>query len=221
MIGHQCQFGRAIYYLTFSVVCFYFSAVALFQHHSDFPLFAWRADQSACPHTCRDRLYDWSKHTRAIKNEFKHTQNDHLFSLQIWLKGDYVICNNVGAVFFKVWKVKKAFKIQVFWKGGKPTFLVCVHVSLSVIFFFFFSCYQPGIYVFVGIDWAFGRWLHNYTHEIEHACFKMLCSTQCCIKVFSNSLAALGFFYFFLSLEQKFSRLFGALWKFGHWLLFH
>lgn len=62
--------------------------------------------------------------------------------------------------FFKVWKVKKAFKIQVFWKGGKPTFLV---------------------------------WLHRYTHEIEHACFKMLCSTQCCIKVFSNSLAALGF----------------------------
>lgn len=97
--------------------------------------------------------------------------------------------------FFKVWKVKKAFKIQVFWKGGKPTFLVCVHVSLSVIFFF---CYQPRIYVFVGIDWAFGRWLHNYTHEIEHACFKMLCSTQCCIKVFSNSLAALGFFIFFL-----------------------
>lgn len=66
--------------------------------------------------------------------------------------------------FFKVWKVKKAFKIQVFWKGGKPTFLV---------------------------------WLHRYTHEIEHACFKMLCSTQCCIKVFSNSLAALGFFFFF------------------------
>lgn len=144
MISHQCQFGRAIYYLTFSVVCFYFSAVALFQHHSDFPLFAWRADQSACPHTCRDRLYDWSKHTRAIKNEFKHTQNDHLFSLQIWLKGDYVICNNVGAFFFffKVWKVKKAFKIQVFWKGGKPTFLVCVHVSLSVIFFF---CYQKTV----------------------------------------------------------------------------
>jgi len=26
-----------------------------------------------------------------------------------------------------VWKVKKAFKIQVFWKGGKPTFLVGIH----------------------------------------------------------------------------------------------
>lgn len=25
----------------------------------------------------------------------------------------------------QVWKVKKAFKIQVFWKGGKPTFQVC------------------------------------------------------------------------------------------------
>lgn len=66
--------------------------------------------------------------------------------------------------------MKKAFKIQVFWKGGKPTFLV---------------------------------WLHRYTHEIEHACFKMLCSTQCCIKVFSNSLAALGFFIFFKGLSNS------------------
>uniref|UniRef100_A0A3Q0SMR9 Lipid scramblase CLPTM1L n=1 Tax=Amphilophus citrinellus TaxID=61819 RepID=A0A3Q0SMR9_AMPCI len=31
----------------------------------------------------------------------------------------------------EVWKVKKAFKIQVFWKGGKPTFVVCLHVSVS------------------------------------------------------------------------------------------
>lgn len=27
-------------------------------------------------------------------------------------------------MFLQVWKVKKAFKIQIFWKGGKPTFQV-------------------------------------------------------------------------------------------------
>lgn len=31
--------------------------------------------------------------------------------------------------FQQVWKVKKAFKIQIFWKGGKPTFLVGVNVT--------------------------------------------------------------------------------------------
>lgn len=31
---------------------------------------------------------------------------------------------DVMLIFCQVWKVKKAFKIQVFWKGGKPTFLV-------------------------------------------------------------------------------------------------
>uniref|UniRef100_A0A7N6B1Z5 Lipid scramblase CLPTM1L n=1 Tax=Anabas testudineus TaxID=64144 RepID=A0A7N6B1Z5_ANATE len=31
----------------------------------------------------------------------------------------------------EVWKVKKAFKIQVFWKGGKPTFLVGASVYES------------------------------------------------------------------------------------------
>lgn len=76
---------------------------------------------------------------------------------------------------------------------------MCACVFICNLFF----CYQPRIYVFVGIDWAFGRWLHNYTHEIEHACFKMLCSTQCCIKVFSNSLAALGFFIFFKGLRNS------------------
>lgn len=37
------------------------SAVALFQHYSDFPVSVGWADQSARPHTCRNRLYDWSK----------------------------------------------------------------------------------------------------------------------------------------------------------------
>lgn len=43
------------------------SALAMFQHHSDFPVSVWRADQPACPHTCCHRLHDWSKHTN-IKN---------------------------------------------------------------------------------------------------------------------------------------------------------
>lgn len=33
-------------------------------------------------------------------------------------------------MFVKVWKVKKAFKIQIFWKGGKPTFQVCCSAQL-------------------------------------------------------------------------------------------
>uniref|UniRef100_A0A8D2ZYT3 Lipid scramblase CLPTM1L n=1 Tax=Scophthalmus maximus TaxID=52904 RepID=A0A8D2ZYT3_SCOMX len=34
----------------------------------------------------------------------------------------------VGSI-IEVWKVKKAFKIQVFWKGGKPTFLVGTYMT--------------------------------------------------------------------------------------------
>lgn len=53
-------------------------------------------------------------------------------------------------MFLKVWKVKKAFKIQIFWKGGKPTFQVCWSAPLRRLhpvvpcffwldFFFFFA----------------------------------------------------------------------------------
>lgn len=43
----------------------------------------------------------------------------------------------------QVWKVKKALKIQVLWKGGKPTFLVgvcgCVCVYYNWLIFCLFS----------------------------------------------------------------------------------
>lgn len=48
--------------------------------------------------------------TGAVKNE-------HEWLMAFW---------ECSHCFSQVWKVKKAFKIQVFWKGGKPTFLVCV-----------------------------------------------------------------------------------------------
>lgn len=38
--------------------------------------------------------------------------------------------HHFAIMFVKVWKVKKAFKIQIFWKGGKPTFQVCCSAQL-------------------------------------------------------------------------------------------
>uniref|UniRef100_A0A8C4EMP3 Lipid scramblase CLPTM1L n=1 Tax=Dicentrarchus labrax TaxID=13489 RepID=A0A8C4EMP3_DICLA len=40
----------------------------------------------------------------------------------------------IGSI-IEVWKVKKAFKIQVFWKGGKPTFLVGAMKYLSFLLY--------------------------------------------------------------------------------------
>lgn len=86
------------------------SALEMFQHHRDFSLSVWRTDQPAGAHTCRHWVHHWGTQTyiALVVNVYNSIKGWSLFWVFI----------------FKVWKVKKAFKIQVSWKGGKPTFQV-------------------------------------------------------------------------------------------------
>lgn len=114
------------------VLCVVFSsALEVFQHHRHFPLFVWRADEPARAHSCRDRLHhrsEWMMMRQFVCLPFIQTNVHKVLhrkqDLENSWDSDWRWC--LWFVFLQVWKVKKAFKIQVSWKGGKPVFQVCV-----------------------------------------------------------------------------------------------
>lgn len=106
-------------------VCVFLSAVEMFQHHCDLPVSAGWADQSAGSGSCWDRLFDRGT-TRflscfgVICHFFGSSgHNEHPPAAFV-----FVFLNVCALVVFQVWKVKKAFKIHVIWRGLTPTFLV-------------------------------------------------------------------------------------------------
>lgn len=114
-------------------LCVCLSAVEMFQHHRDLPVSAGWADESPGSDSRWNRLSD------------RGTVRSHscfLFFLCRFLSGHnghtltalvFVYFKVFVLVLFQVWKVKKAFKIHVIWRGLTPTFLVNLYCFFSVV----------------------------------------------------------------------------------------